>query len=132
MPRLRPFLILAGLMAAVIPATAQSIRNTVWKAYYKPVNDTVTLRFANDSSFVTTPTGAAILLSTFKIKGDVIAFRDYDGLNACAADQSGSYHVKMNSDTLTLVMDEDPCSYRGGLMIVKSWVRVPAPAMPSQ
>jgi hypothetical protein len=106
------------------PVAAQSLRNTSWRSYYKPLTDTVTLRFSKDSSFMTSSLGVPILLSTIKTKDDLIVFRDYGGMNACA-DMQGSYHIKIDSDTLTLVMDEDPCDARGGSLISRRWIRKP-------
>jgi hypothetical protein len=106
------------------PAAAQPLQNTSWRAFYKPLTDTVTLRFGKDSSFMVSSLGVPILLSTIKWKGDLIVFRDYGGMNACANLQ-GSYHVKIDSDTLTLVTDEDPCDARGGSLITERWIRKP-------
>lgn len=111
-------------MAVCMSAGAQSLSGTSWRSYYKPLTDTVTLRFNADSSFMTSSLGVPILLSTFKSKGDLVTFRDYGGMNACA-DMPGSYHVKIDSDTLTLVMDEDPCDARGGSLIARRWIRKP-------
>jgi hypothetical protein len=106
------------------PAAEPPLQNTSWRAFYKPLTDTVTLHFSKDSSFMTSSLGVPILLSKITWKGDLIVFRDYGGMNACA-DLPGSYHVKIDSDTLTLVMDEDPCDARGGTLISKRWIRKP-------
>ena len=117
-------LFMAVFLAFMLSAAAQSLSGTTWRSYYKPLTDTVTLRFGADSSFLTSSLGVPILLSTYKSKDDLIIFRDYGGLNACA-DLPGSYHVKIDSDTLTLVMDEDPCDARGGSLISRRWIRKP-------
>ena len=65
---------------------------------------------------------AGTLQSTYKLKNDIITFHDYGGMNSCN-DLAGSYHVKINGDTLVLVMDEDPCDTRGGMLILKPWIR---------
>ena len=106
------------------PAAAPPLQNTSWRAFYKPLTDTVTLRFSKDSSFMTSSLGVPILLSKIVWKGDLVVFRDYGGMNACA-DLPGSYHVKIDSDTLRLVMDEDPCDARGGSLISRRWIRKP-------
>jgi hypothetical protein len=106
------------------PAAEPPLQNTSWRAFYKPLTDTVTLRFGKDSSFMTSSLGVPILLSTIRWKGDLVVFRDYGGMNACA-DLPGSYHVKIDSDTLTLVMDEEPCDARGGTLISRRWIRKP-------
>jgi hypothetical protein len=106
------------------PAAEPPLVNTSWKAYYTPLSDTVTLRFTKDSSAMTSSLGVAILLSTIKWKDDLVVFKDYGGMNACA-DLPGSYHVKIVGDTLTMVMDEDPCDVRGGSLISRRWIRKP-------
>jgi hypothetical protein len=74
---------------------------------------------------MTSSMGVPILLSKIQWKGDLIVFRDYGGLNACT-DLPGSYHVRIDSDTLTLVMDEEPCDARGGSLISRRWIRTAA------
>jgi hypothetical protein len=98
------------------------VRNTNWKALYPAIADTVTLRFADDSSAILSPTGVPILQSTFQLKNDLVIFHDVGGMNACR-DMAGSYHVRINGDTLVLVIAEDPCDARAGMMIIKPWVR---------
>ena len=139
MTRLYRYLIMAVFLAFVLSAAAQSpnaqpskaqpaaegpLQNTSWRAFYKPLTDTVILRFSKDSSSMTSSLGVPILLSKIKWKGDLIVFRDYGGMNACA-DMPGSYHAKIDSDTLTLVMDEDPCDARAGSLISRRWIRKP-------
>lgn len=115
-----------AIASAALTASAASalpdLRNTSWKALYPAIADTVTLRFGDDSSAILSPTGVPILESTFKLMGDVVSFRDVGGMNACR-DFSGSYHVRINGDTLVLVIDEDPCDTRAGMLIVKPWIR---------
>jgi hypothetical protein len=133
------YLFMAVFLAFMLPAAAQSpnaqpskaqpaaepsLQNTSWRAFYKPLTDTVTIRFSKDSSFMTSSLGVPILLSKIAWKGDLIVFRDYSGMNACA-NMPGSYHVKIERDTLMLVMDEDPCDARSGSLISKRWIRKP-------
>ena len=73
---------------------------------------------------VLTSTGVPVLQSTYKMKNDLITFHDYGGMNSCR-DFSGSYHVRINGDTLVLVVDQDPCDGRTGTLISKPWIRVP-------
>lgn len=105
---------------------AQSVVHTRWKTYYLPITDTIEASFGTDSMAVTTSTGAALLKSTFKMADGVLTLHDYGGENMCA-DLAGTYHVRIMDDTLILVMDEDPCDARGGTLIAKRWIRVPAP-----
>jgi hypothetical protein len=120
---------LAFLRPRITPAPAPTshlgspdVRNTSWKALYPAIADTVTLRFGADSSAILSPTGVPILQSTFKLKNDLVIFHDVGGMNACR-DFSGSYHVRINGDTLVLVIDEDPCDTRAGMLIIKPWIR---------
>ncbi|HUB60721.1 MAG TPA: hypothetical protein VL978_08465 [Puia sp.] len=105
---------------------SKSVLHTKWKTYYLPITDTIEVTFGADSMAVTTSTGAALLQSTFKLTSDVLTLHDYGGVNMCA-DLAGTYHVRIRDDTLILVMDEDPCDTRGGTLIAKRWIRVPAP-----
>lgn len=115
------------LCSLIRPAVnAQSVLHTRWKTYYLPITDTIEASFGTDSMAVTTSTGAALLQSTFKIAAGVLTLHDYGGENMCA-DLAGTYHVRIMDDTLILVMDEDPCDARGGTLIAKRWIRVPAP-----
>ena len=120
------FSFLIGGMLALSAASslhAQSVQHSSWRGYYPSIHDTVILSFGEDSALVMTPTHVPVLQSGFKLKGDLISFHDSGGMNACK-DLGGSYHVRVEADTLTLVMAEDPCDVRAGLLIIKPWVRV--------
>jgi hypothetical protein len=104
------------------PAVAPEVRHSSWKALYPAIADTITLHFGDDSSVILSSTGVPILQSTFKLKNDLVIFHDVGGMNACH-DMAGSYHVKISGDTLVLVIDEDPCDTRAGMMILKPWIR---------
>ena len=117
------FILGIGMLAILgTPHTSPEVQHTSWKAFYSKIPDTVTLRFENDSVTVLTSTGVPVLQSTYKLKNDIITFKDYGGMNSCN-DLVGSYHVKINGDTLALVVDEDPCDGRTGTLIVKPWIR---------
>jgi hypothetical protein len=116
-------LVFCGLMALADSGGAQSVLHSMWKTYYLPITDSITVRFGADSMAVTTSTGAALLQSTFKLEKGVLTLHDYGGENMCA-DLAGTYHVRIRDDTLILVMDEDPCDARGGTLMAKRWVRV--------
>ena len=98
------------------------LQQSSWRAFYNKLPDTLTLNFANDTAAVLSSTGVPVLQSTYKYKNDIVTFHDIGGLNACN-DLAGSYHVKVNGDTLTLVIDEDPCDARAGMLIIKPWIR---------
>jgi hypothetical protein len=119
-------LVFCGLMALADSGGAQSVLHSMWKTYYLPITDSITVRFGADSMAVTTSTGAALLQSTFKLEKGVLTLHDYGGENMCA-DLAGTYHVRIMDDTLILVMDEDPCDARGGTLIAKRWIRVAPP-----
>jgi len=122
MCNLRLILFIGSLLTAFNSSQAQSLHNTSWKAFSLPTTDTVTLRFTNDSSALKSGTGADLLLSTFKLSGSVVTFHDYGGINACA--DLGSYHIKLNADTLILVIGEDPCNGRSNSLVAKKWIRI--------
>ncbi len=123
MPQFRTFFLIGSLLVTCSFLSAQSIQNTAWKGYYRPLTDTVTLYFLTDSSSLISTTGARLLLSTFKLSGDKITFKDYGGTNACPPDLTGGYHISQRADTLTLTMDEDPCDSRGDFFLIKKWIR---------
>lgn len=115
-------------MAAASPMMVRvppDVQHTSWKAFYPKMPDTVTIRFENDTATVLSSMGSPVLQSTYKLKNDIITFHDIGGINPC--NQSGSYHVKINGDTLALVVAEDPCDARTGMMIIKPWIRVNKP-----
>lgn len=126
----RLFILAGGLVAGMSflpPQISPEVRHTSWKVFYSKIPDTVTLRFENDTAAVLTSTGVPVLQSTYKLKNDLITFHDFGGTNACT-DLTGSYHVKINGDTLVLVVDEDPCDGRTGTLISKPWIRTPITA----
>jgi len=75
---------------------------------------------------VTTSAGAALLQSTFQLANNVLTLHDYGGEYMCP-DLVGTYHVRIMDDTLILIMDVDHCDARGGTLMAKRWIRVPAP-----
>jgi hypothetical protein len=123
MNQFRTLILITGLLFTCSASPAQSIQNTAWKAFYRPLTDTITLYFLTDSSSLISSTGARLLLSTFKISGDRITFKDNGGINACPSDLTGSYHISQRADTLTLTMAEEPCESRGGFFLIKKWIR---------
>jgi len=120
--RLFIFCVMLGFLSQV-PLRAQTVLHTKWKGYYPSIRDTVTLSFEDDSASVVTPTTVPVLRSGFKFKGGLIIFHDAGGMSGCR-DLGGSYHVRISADTLTLVMAEDPCDGRAGVLIIKPWIRV--------
>src|ERR1700743_1919946 len=104
MPQIRHAVLIGILLITFTTLSAQSIQNTAWKGFYRPLIDTVTLYILRDSSSLISPTGTPLLLSTFKLSGGKITFRDYGGINACPRDLLGSYRITQIADTLILTM----------------------------
>ncbi|HTI93114.1 MAG TPA: hypothetical protein VL727_21090 [Puia sp.] len=123
MPQFRPTFLSGILLITFTTLSAQSIQSTAWKGFYQPLADTLTLYLLTDSSSLISTTGTPLLLSTFKLSGDKITFRDYGGINGCPHDLTGSYRISQTADTLTLTMAEDPCAGRGDFFLIKKWIR---------
>src|SRR5688572_23382044 len=72
-----------------------ALANTTWQSYFgEPINDTLMIYYAGDSSFVQSKlTGATWVTSIYKVKHDTLTVFDIDGLRACAADVIGSYRI---------------------------------------
>ena len=123
MTGLRIFFLWVAAVAAtpMIFNVPPELQHTSWKAFYAKMPDTVIIHFENDTATVLSSMGSPVLQSTYKLKNDIITFHDFGGINACG--QSGSYHVRINGDTLTLVVAEDPCDVRTGMLIIKPWIR---------
>jgi len=109
-------------------ADAQSLVNTNWKAYIgEPVNDTLVLHIKADSSFVTDRSGAAVVRSVCKIKGDTLSLDDVDGQFACPS-MVGRYKVAQTGEQLVFTLIDDPCDGRAGALPATKWMRAPDPA----
>jgi len=121
------FLSLTLLLATALlsRADAQSLVNTNWKAYIgDPVNDTLVLHIKADSSFVTDRSGAAVVRSVCKIKGDTLSLDDFDGQFACPS-MVGRYKVAQTGEQLVFTLIDDPCDGRAGALPVTKWMRAP-------
>ncbi|HVU96287.1 MAG TPA: hypothetical protein VHE34_13745 [Puia sp.] len=114
--------------ALLSQADAQSLVNTNWKAYIgEPVNDTLVLHIKTDSSFVTDRSGAAVVRSVCKIKGDTLSLDDVDGQFACPS-MVGRYKVAQTAEQLVFTLIDDPCDGRAGALPATKWMRAPDPA----
>ncbi|HXD77080.1 MAG TPA: hypothetical protein VN616_04695 [Puia sp.] len=131
MARLRLFFLFWGVLAAGLSSQAQSIRHTTWKAYFLPINDSVTLRFSSDSMLVRTDSGVTLLQSGYKDSNNIVTLEDNGGVNACPH-FAGRYQVKVRADTLIMILNDDRCDLRSGTLMAKWWVRVPEPAKPAE
>lgn len=115
-------------MALLSRADAQSLVNTNWKAYIgEPVNDTLVLHIKADSSFVTDRSGAAVVRSVCKIKGDTLSLDDVDGQFACPS-MVGRYKVAQTGEQLVFTLIDDPCDGRAGALPATKWMKAPDPA----
>jgi hypothetical protein len=112
------FLILA--MAATSSLRAQTLVNTSWKTYIEQLNDTLTLHFNQDSSFVSTGSGNVVVRSHWKISGDTVMLNDYDGEYACI-NMVGRYKMEFTGDMLHFALIEDACEGRAGSLSNARW-----------
>ena len=126
MARLRLFFLLFCLLTAGVGSQAQSIRNSTWKAYFFPINDSVRLRFTADSMLVRTDSGVTLLRSGYKDSAGIVTLEDRDGTNACPF-LTGKYRPRVTNDTLIMILEADHCDQRSGTLMAKWWIRVPEP-----
>ncbi len=127
-----PLLALAFLLSLLsIRAHAQtqtpSLKNTNWKIFIPDLNDTITLHIKNDSSYVTTSTGDAVVKSVCKVSADTLFFTDYEGQYACP-NATGKYKIAMSDDSnnLTLTLIDDACDGRANAINKLKWTRAAA------
>jgi hypothetical protein len=126
MSRFRVAALLSLIMTMGAAMQAQSLRHTTWKAYFLPINDSVSLRWGADSMTVRTDSGTILLQSTYKDSANLVTLDDYGGQNACP-NFTGTYRIKISADTLIMILDYDRCDLRSGTLMAKWWVRVPEP-----
>ncbi|GAC1424728.1 MAG: hypothetical protein NVSMB67_25460 [Flavisolibacter sp.] len=108
---------------------AQSLANTNWKAFFaSPLNDTITIHFKTDSSFVTTSKGESVVSSKLILSDDTVSFEDYDGIYACAGMQ-GKYKYSVSNGQLNFKLVDDPCDGRQAITEI-NWMK--SSTMPSK
>ena len=92
---------------------APSLKNTVWKFYVEPLNDTLTYHFDADTSWAASSTGDKIVRSLWKESKDTLRLNDVDGMYPCH-DGEGVYRYVIEGDTMTWMLLSDPCQERAG------------------
>ncbi len=108
---------------------AQSLANTNWKAFFpSPLNDTITIHFKTDSSFVTTSKDERVVSSKLVLSDDTVSFEDYDGIYACAGMQ-GKYKYTINNGQLNFKLVDDGCDGRQAITEI-NWTK--SSTMPSK
>jgi hypothetical protein len=107
-------------MAVSKPLHAQSLANTSWKTYIEQLNDTLTIHFKQDSSFVTTGSGNVVVRSHWKLSADTVTLDDYDGEYACI-NMVGRYKMEITGDMLHFALIEDACEGRAGSLSNARW-----------
>jgi hypothetical protein len=114
------------LMTGSFGLYAQTLRNTQWKGFFgDPLNDTLTIHFHTDSSFVSDSHGGIIVVSHFSLSGDTLHFKDTGGQYPCM-DQDGVYKWKIDGSTLLFALINDSgCEGRTHIVDVK-WIRAAA------
>ncbi|MDP4217831.1 MAG: hypothetical protein Q8927_16635 [Bacteroidota bacterium] len=110
--------------AATSSLHAQTIANTSWKTYIEQLNDTLTLHFRQDSSFVTTGSGTVVVRSHWKVSADTVTLDDYDGEYACI-NMLGKYKLEITGDMLHFALIEDACEGRAGSLSNARWKKSP-------
>ena len=108
---------------------AQSLANTNWKGFFSsPLNDTITIHFKSDSSFVTTSKDEKVVMSKLILSGDTVSFEDYDGIYACLGMQ-GKYKYTITNGLLNFTLVDDSCDGRQAITQM-SWIK--SNTMPSK
>ncbi|HVS98809.1 MAG TPA: hypothetical protein VHE54_20110 [Puia sp.] len=110
--------------AAFTGAQAQttSLKNSVWKFYVQPLNDTLTMHFDADTNWSTSSSGEMIVRSLWKESGDTLRFNDVDGTYPCH-DGEGVYRYVIDGDTMSWVLLSDPCADRAGVLSTMKFIR---------
>ena len=115
------------LVAGAFRGNAQSLQNTVWKAYLTGPNDTVTLHIGKDTSFVTMGAGDLVVVrSICRVSKDTVSLQDFEGQYLCP-DGTGVYLYTVTADKLVLKMVNDPCDGRATAINGVAWARVSKP-----
>ncbi len=111
------------LTAFVMQVNAQSIKDTDWKTFIgDQINDTLTIHFRKDSSFVSTSAGNVVVRSFCTLSGDTLVFKDYEGEYICP-DSEGKYKFRINDGFLLLTLISDPCDGRVRAVDGVKWKR---------
>lgn len=99
------------LMAGLAGLKAQTVTHTSWSGYYgDPINDTITIHYLKDSSFVTTKKGDTIVFSKNFLGKDTIKINDAGGTYPCPSE--GIYTYTIKDDILHFKLVSDDCEGR--------------------
>src|SRR5437899_80406 len=110
------------LIAGITSIKAQSLARTSWSGYYAdPINDTITIHYLKDSSFVTSKKGDTIVYSKNYLGKDTIKINDAGGMYPCPSE--GVYTYTIKDDTLHLKVVSDDCEGRTVIQDIV-WTRV--------
>ncbi len=112
------------LLSAAFQLHAQSIQNTSWKAFFgDSIQDTLTVHFQTDSSFVTNSKEEVLIRSTITVVGDVFTISDYGDEPYNCRDGKGSYKFNRNGDNLVFTLINDPCEDRAQTLPGLQWIK---------
>jgi hypothetical protein len=126
MKRIILFICFFCFTSALFHLQAQSIHNTSWKAFFgDPFQDTLTVHFQTDSSFVTNSKGEILVRSTITVAGDIVTISDYGTEQYNCPDGKGSYKFSRSGDTLVFTLINDPCDGRARTLNGLKWLIAP-------
>ena len=111
-----------GLLAGFTAVHAQTMQQSVWKAYIGDLNDTVTLRLKGNESLITSSAGDTLIRSNLQRTKDTLVFSDLDGRYVCPTGQLGVYQWTIKSDTLSFSLVGDSCQSRSYISTIV-WIR---------
>jgi|SRR5882724_5023538 len=99
------------LITGIASLNAQSLAHTSWSGYYAdPINDTITIHYLKDSSFVTSKKGDTLVFSKNFLGKDTIKITDAGGMYPCPSE--GVYTYTIKDDILHLKLVSDDCEGR--------------------
>jgi len=95
------------LAAGSLSLSAQTLVKTSWSGYYgDPINDTITIHYLKDSSYVTSKKGDTLVLSKNYMNRDTIKITDAGGMYPCPSEGVYTYIIKENNLHFMLVSDD--------------------------
>ena len=102
--------------------SAQSLVKTSWRGYYgDPINDTITIHYLKDSSYVTSSKGDTLVVSKNYMTRDTVKIADIGGQYQCPPEGTYTYVIKGN--TLHFILVSDDCEGRQAIQDI-IWTRV--------
>ena len=101
---------------------AQTVTNTTWRGYFPaPINDSITIHWQKDSSFVTDSKGKVLIKSTYTREKNAITFIDFGGMYACGV--KGTYVISIKENILVFTLLSDACIPRNTFAKMK-WRKI--------